>query len=149
MLAVDSDIMVALLRGREACFRHRFNEARLEQTPLMISTVVVHELATGAVSSQRPARHLEALAELMEAFEVLELSGDDAIAAAEVRAQLARTGTPIGALDTLIAGQALARNLTLVTSNVRHFGRVAGLRIIDWARGAELLTAQEISERVR
>ncbi len=41
-------------------------------------------------------------------------------------------GTPIGPFDILIAGQALARNLTLVTNNTREFRRVAGLQVEDW-----------------
>ena len=73
---------------------------------------------------------------------------EDAIAAAEIRAELARSGTPIGALDTLIAGQTAARDLTLVTSNVRHFGRVAGLRLIDWAVGPERLTSDQVADRL-
>ncbi len=45
---------------------------------------------------------------------------------------LASKGTPIGAYDVLIAGQAVARNLILVTHNTREFGRVPGLRLEDW-----------------
>jgi len=41
-------------------------------------------------------------------------------------------GTPIGGYDVLIAGQARARGLTLVTRNLREFGRVAGLSVEDW-----------------
>jgi len=38
----------------------------------------------------------------------------------------------IGLYDVLIAGQAKARDLTLVTSNTGEFHRVAGLRVEDW-----------------
>ncbi len=55
-------------------------------------------------------------------------------AAGEVRATLERTGQPIGAYDTLIAGQAVRRGLTLVTANTREFERVNGLMWEDWAR---------------
>ena len=51
-------------------------------------------------------------------------------------------------LDTLIAGQALARGWTVVTRNVRHFGRVEGLPLIDWGVSPELLTPAEIAARV-
>ena len=44
----------------------------------------------------------------------------------------AAAGGGIGPYDVLIAGQALARGLTLVTHNVREFGRVEGLRVEDW-----------------
>jgi tRNA(fMet)-specific endonuclease VapC len=42
-------------------------------------------------------------------------------------------GTPIGPLDTLIAAQAMARKLTLVSNNEREFKRIAGLRLENWA----------------
>ena len=45
---------------------------------------------------------------------------------------LAATGTPIGPYDTLIAGQALARDLTVITHNIREFTRVPSLPVEDW-----------------
>ncbi len=65
-------------------------------------------------------------------FEVLELDTEDAKQAAEIRAYLAIQGTPIGPYDVLIAGQARARNLTLITHNVREFTRVPKLNVEDW-----------------
>jgi tRNA(fMet)-specific endonuclease VapC len=64
---------------------------------------------------------------------VLEFTSEDALAYAEVRAKLERAGTPIGPLDTLIAAQAIARKLTLVSNNEREFKRIAGLRLENWA----------------
>jgi tRNA(fMet)-specific endonuclease VapC len=63
---------------------------------------------------------------------ILDFTTEDARAAAEVRTSLEGRGTPIGSFDTLIAGQALARDLTLVTRNRREFERVDGLRVEDW-----------------
>ena len=51
-----------------------------------------------------------------------------------IRAALEASGKPIGAYDLLIAGQALARQLTLVTANVSEFSRVKGLSWQDWAK---------------
>lgn len=49
-----------------------------------------------------------------------------------MRAALKVKGRPIGAYDALIAGCALARGLTLVTSNTGEFTRVPGLLLQDW-----------------
>lgn len=60
----------------------------------------------------------------------------DSKAAAEygnIRAELEKRGTPIGANDLLIASHARSLNLTLVTNNVREFCRVEGLRLENWA----------------
>lgn len=54
------------------------------------------------------------------------------VTAGEIRALLANKGTPIGPLDVLIAGQAKARQLTLITRNTNEFRRVIGLQIENW-----------------
>ena len=51
----------------------------------------------------------------------------------ELRADLERRGQPIGALDTMIAAQALSMNAVLVTNNTREFSRIAGLKLENWA----------------
>lgn len=63
---------------------------------------------------------------------MIEFDGEDARQAGEIRAALAATGMPIGPYDVLIAGQARARDLILVTRNVGEFSRVSGLRVEDW-----------------
>ena len=45
---------------------------------------------------------------------------------------LERAGSPIGAYDVLIAGQALRHDLVLVTASIGEFSRVAHLRWEDW-----------------
>jgi tRNA(fMet)-specific endonuclease VapC len=65
-------------------------------------------------------------------FAVLAFDKEDARRAGEVRAMLASKGTPIGPYDVLIAGQALARGLVLVTDNTGEFRRVPRLRIENW-----------------
>jgi tRNA(fMet)-specific endonuclease VapC len=65
-------------------------------------------------------------------FQVIEFDNEDARQAAEIRALLAAKGIPIGPYDVLIAGQAVARNVVLVTRNVREFARVPRLRIENW-----------------
>jgi len=51
-----------------------------------------------------------------------------------IRAGLEARGTPIGPIDTLIAGHALAMGVTLVTGNTREFGRVEGLTLENWLK---------------
>lgn len=54
---------------------------------------------------------------------------------AEIRHHLWMQGTPIGPNDLLIAAQALAADLTLVTANAREFERVPSLLIENWLLG--------------
>ena len=63
---------------------------------------------------------------------VLALDQALAIAAGDLRAEWKKQGTPVGYGDGLIAATAKAKNLVLVTRNVRHFGHVPGLKIENW-----------------
>jgi tRNA(fMet)-specific endonuclease VapC len=70
----------------------------------------------------------------LQPLTLIDFTSDDALAYASVRAKLERAGTPIGPLDTLIAAQAVARKLALVSNNEREFHRVPGLTVQNWAR---------------
>jgi tRNA(fMet)-specific endonuclease VapC len=101
---------------------------------LAFSVIVMHELYYGAYKSQRVERNLETVRLFLRNFPILDMDPQDAIAAGEIRAALANRGKPIGPFDLLLAGQAKARDLTLVTNNIREFERVPGLRVEDWLR---------------
>jgi tRNA(fMet)-specific endonuclease VapC len=92
--------------------------------------VVLHELYYGAFKSQRVEKNVARVDGLQ--FPVLEFDQEDARQAGEIRAHLASRRTPIGPYDVLIAGQAKARKLTLVTHNTTEFQRVPSLKVEDW-----------------
>ncbi len=101
---------------------------------LHIPAVVLFELWYGVAKSARREANSRRLSLLLEAVpSVLSFESDDARAAGQIRATLEQPGRPIGPYDILIAGQAVARDLILVTANRREFARVKGLRWEDWA----------------
>jgi tRNA(fMet)-specific endonuclease VapC len=106
---------------------------RVRSRDIGISSIVAFEAYFGAFNGGRPRENLARLERLE--FEVLEFDTQDAMVAGRVRWELKSRGTPIGAYDILIAGQALARDLVLVTHNVREFSRVDGLKVEDWEGG--------------
>ncbi|MCI0999310.1 type II toxin-antitoxin system VapC family toxin [Ochrobactrum soli] len=99
-----------------------------------LSSIVAHELYFGAHKSAKIEHNLETLRLLLADFPVLDFDQRDAYVAGEIRATLAAKGTPIGPYDALIAGQAKARDLVVVTNNTGEFARVEGLRVEDWTR---------------
>lgn len=123
----DTNIFIALTRRGDRRVARHFE---MLEDEIGLSTAVVYELAYGAGVSNRQAFHLATLDEFP--FPRLGFSDEDARAAARIRADMKRLGTPIGVYDVLIAGQALARGLTLVTNNTGEFARVDGLRLEDW-----------------
>lgn len=90
------------------------------------------ELRTGAVKSASPIKAIHLPENFLRPFTILEFTSQDATAYSHIRARSERAGTPIGPLDTMIAAQAVARSLTIVTNNEREFRRVPGLRIENW-----------------
>ena len=69
---------------------------------------------------------------ILDEVNIIEFGEKEAKASALIRADLEKKGTPIGAMDILIAGSAKAHNLTLITHNTREFMRVEGLSLNDW-----------------
>jgi len=110
--------------------------ARVKATPpnlIAVSALTRMEVDYGlALNAERTRK----LAPMLDAFfsiiATLAFDDVDARAAAAIRAALKIHGQPIGAYDVLIAGTALARGLTVVTSNKGEFRRVSGLQVEDW-----------------
>ncbi len=99
---------------------------------LFLSSITLFELEYGAEKSSWGAKTREKLYTLLSPFHFLNFTSQDAVESGRVRAVLEKDGPPIGIYDTLIAGQALSRDLILVTHNTREFNRVPNLSIEDW-----------------
>lgn len=124
---LDANAVIGLLSGNAGLLA---GVRRQVPSDIGIPAVAAHELFYGAYKSRRQAHNLALLDGLQ--LEVLDFDKEDARQAGEIRAALAVLGTPIGPYDVLIAGQARARDLVLVTHNVGEFSRVGGLRHEDW-----------------
>ena len=99
---------------------------------ISIPSVVLYELQVGIAKSNNPKKREEQLTILLEQISVIDFSQREAKCSAKIRADLEKKGTPIGPIDVLIAGCAMAHNLTLVTHNTKEFNRVDSLKIEDW-----------------
>ncbi len=127
---LDTNICSYILRSRPPSVKARFDEAG--PSALAISTVVLAELLFGA------ARHPAAVAIRREIGDLTSrlcvVPWDEAAAEhyGAIRAALEKRGTPLGAMDMLIAAHARSRGATLVSNDVRHFGRVEGLLVANW-----------------
>lgn len=126
---LDTDSVSFALRGQGQV------GARLQArrpSDLCISAITLAELRYGA--DRKGSRKLHALVDTFAA--AVEVVSFDEAAAAEfgrIGSILAERGTPIGEFDVLIAAHAVALRCTLVTNNVRHFSRVPGLTVENWA----------------
>jgi tRNA(fMet)-specific endonuclease VapC len=126
---LDTNTCISLMRG------HPKTLSRI--TPLApsdcaVSTVTTYELYTGVEKCARPTVERAKVDRLLKTLIVLSFDPTAAQEAAKVRATLESEGVSIGPYDLLLAGQAIALSLTLVTGNSREFARVSGLAIEEW-----------------
>ncbi|MCX7673596.1 MAG: type II toxin-antitoxin system VapC family toxin [Thiobacillaceae bacterium] len=125
---LDTNAVIAVLNDPKGRVAQRLRTHRPEE--VAVSVVVLFELYYGAFKSARRANNLALVDGLR--FEVLPFEHEDARHAGEIRAELSTRGSPIGAYDVMIAGQARARGLVLVTRNLSEFQRVSGLACENW-----------------
>ena len=132
---LDTNACIALINGSPSSVRGRFSKAIHNGAEIYTSSIVLFELWYGVEKSSRPQANAERIAMFLSGpVGMLPFDETDAHAAGAVRVTLEGMGKPIGAYDVLIAGQALARKMTLVTCNLREFSRVKGLAWEDWAK---------------
>jgi len=85
--------------------------------------------------SRYPDRNRIALLEFLLPFALLDFDQAAAVEYGRIRLLLESKGQPIGPMDLLLAAQAKAHDLILVTNNEKEFARIEGLRLENWARG--------------
>lgn len=125
---LDTNAVIALLNDGKSRLAQRARQH--SPADIGISAVVSHELFYGAFKSQRVERNV-ALVDSLQ-FKVVEFDKEDSRHAGAIRAALGALGSAIGPYDVLIAGQARARGLVLVSHNMREFKRVPELQVEDW-----------------
>lgn len=126
---LDTNVFIAAMRGVESV------RVKLEQTALadlVLSPVVLGELQLGVEKSAYREQNAARLARLTEEIELVALDGQVSQRYGQIRAQLERSGTPIGANDLWIAAQGLALRAVVVTDNLGEFGRVPELIAENW-----------------
>lgn len=126
---LDTNICIFTIKNRPQQVRDAFNR---HYGQLCMSSVSLMELIYGAEKSASPERNLTVVEGFAARLEVLPYDELAAVHTGQLRAELARSGTPIGPYDQLIAGHARSRGLIVVTNSLREFDRVPGLRIEDW-----------------
>ena len=129
---LDTSICIYLIKKRPRKVLERFREHSPQD--VAISTITLFELEYGVEKSQYRQRSEDALAKFLLPLNLIDLDRSAAIEAATIRAQLEKTGMPIGPYDLLIAGLALSLDMTLVTNNSKEFERIHHLRLENWVK---------------
>lgn len=126
---LDTNMASFLIRGSSGPLKARLLSVPMAQ--LCVSAVTQGELVYGLARRPDASALRTAVREFLVRLDVLPWDGPAAERYGALRASLERLGTPLGNLDTLIAGHALATGAVLVT-NDQAFSRVEGLMVEDW-----------------
>jgi tRNA(fMet)-specific endonuclease VapC len=143
---LDTDCLISMIRGGKSSARHRQREdamvlednCRRTQAAgelVGLSAVTVSELEFGARLSSRYDEEMAAVRQVLTPFRLYDY---DAVQCprhyGRIRQELESAGLTIGSEDLLIAAHAVALNAVLVTNNEGHFGRVSGLKVVNWLK---------------
>jgi tRNA(fMet)-specific endonuclease VapC len=126
---LDTNTCIALMRHHAKAVAH---VAAVPPDDCAVSTITSYELFTGVEKCADPARERDKVALLLQTVHEIPFRAAAAREAGRVRATLESQGQPIGPYDILLAGQALADSLILVTANTREFNRVPELKLENW-----------------
>jgi tRNA(fMet)-specific endonuclease VapC len=128
---LDTNIASYVIKGNVPRVRERL--LKIPVSEVGISVVTEAELRFGVARLPQAARLAPAVEEFLLRVEVLPWNSSAARHYAHLRAALEQHGEPMGNLDLMIAAQALAAGVILV-SNDRVFRRVKGLTVEDWSK---------------
>ncbi len=130
---LDTNICIYIIKKKPARVIEQFKINK--PGDIAISSISISELNFGVKKSSEPEINKIALVEFLQPLIVMDYTKEDADSYGKIRAELEKKGTPIGAMDLLIASQAINRGLILVTNNESEFKRVKGIKIENWTRG--------------
>ena len=142
---LDSDIMIFMVRGLKSSTRQRARrdkamaivdrcrQAQADGDTIAVSAITVSELEFGARNSDDYEAEIAAVRKLLAPFDVLDYDGVNCPPQyGRIRDELEQLGQTIGAMDLLIAAQAIALSATLVTNNIGHYRRISGMAVEQW-----------------
>lgn len=129
---LDTNQWITLLKGRCAPLAERLHT--LDTQEVWLCATVKEELHHGALKYDDTAARLAKLQPVFARHPSAPYDDNAAKETARIRHDLESRGLMIGPRDSQIAGLALSRDWTLVTSNTGEFSRVAGLKLEDWTQ---------------
>ena len=127
---LDTNICIYAIKHKPEQVFMRLQEH--DPIDICISSVTYAELVHGVEKSKAIEKNRVALALLLANIEIMNFDSLAAESYGKIRADLEKAGTPIGPLDMMIAGHAMALGYTVVTNNTKEFERIKGLKLENW-----------------
>jgi tRNA(fMet)-specific endonuclease VapC len=127
---LDTNICIYIINKRPESVYKKFKKVKLEN--ISISSITDFELRYGVEKSQRSEKNFQILEDFLSYLNIVPFDSSASMIAASLRNRLEKKGEMIGPYDILIASQAIAKDLVLVTNNEKEFKRIKELKIENW-----------------
>ncbi len=127
---IDTDILSFFLRGHPQVAPH-FDVYTKTYVKINFSIITYYEILSG-LKHRDAQQQLEHFLDFVAENTVVPLTERSVEISADMYAITRSQGMPLDDIDLLIAAVAMEHNWLLVTHNLGHFGRIAGLEIEDW-----------------
>ena len=124
---IDTSSLSRAIRDDSSRLRRIVFQLGIDQ--IVVSVMTLLEIEYG-LRRRRVAR-AAAIRALLAQFQSIDFDRTDANTAGALRARLDAAGNPIGIIDTMLAAQALARGLIVITHNAKDFARIDELRVLE------------------
>lgn len=128
MPCLDSSFIIDYWQGEY--FAAGFLNSLDEHESIVVPTIVLYELYSGALLSDAPAETITSIASDLDWADPLPFGDGPAREAAQIRVALRERGAQINPVDLLIAGTARNAGMTLVTTE-EHFDRIPSLTVVN------------------
>jgi len=130
MYLLDTDIVSYFLRGNTRVIENfELHQGR----PKALSAITYGELICGCRKSHHVIKNLSKVKQLVENYPIVDVTRSVMECYGEVRAFLEKSGTLLDTFDLLIGCTALTMNYAVVTNNVKHYQKIPGLKVVNWA----------------
>lgn len=130
MYLLDTNICIFLIKKKNPLLIEKLKN--YYNKGIFISSLTLAELEYGVENSDHKEKNRLSLIEFLTIFEILNFEQKDTQSYGMIKSDLRKSGKMIGAIDALLAAQAISRNLIFVTNNTKEFVRINNLRFEDW-----------------
>jgi tRNA(fMet)-specific endonuclease VapC len=132
---LDTDMCTYIIKQRPASVLQQFQKLTMDAIGISIATYA--ELIYGAERASSKRINRSVVENFVQHLEVMDWNREAADEYALIRTKLEASGTPIGAMDMMIAAHAKSLHAIVVTNNQKHFSKVKGLKIENWVETAK------------
>ena len=126
---LDTDTVSLLVRENPSVIKNLLGH---EKDEICISVITYAELCFG-LEKKGSERLFNEVSAILGKLSILDFNCSQSEIYGKIRLKLEKSGMPLGDMDMLIAAAALSAGAILVSHNLRHFGKIEGIKVEDWS----------------